>query len=200
MPFVLDCHLQFKGHWEEDLSSLHRRWLRSTKDSAADVLQVEEKEKAEDGLHQHHLPSKREAKATRKATAAGPAEDAEDRGQGSGSPIHEHIKQPEGHRKGEAEVDGQDAAAEPGGQVEERRGEVEEEEGGVEDWPDEESVDEDVGRVAVIRSVEGEVLLQIEHLAGHGRKAREVMADGHDVVVVREEEDEGKANGLGGVL
>ena len=141
-----------------------------------------------DELHQHHLPSKREAKATRKATAAGPAEDAEDRGQGSGSPIHEHIKQPEGHRKGEAEVDGQDAAAEPGGQVEERRGEVEEEEGGVEDWPDEESVDEDVG------------LLQIEHLAGHGRKAREVMADGHDVVVVREEEDEGKANGLGGVL
>lgn len=147
------------------------------------------------GCTKHHLPSKREAKATRKATAAGPAEDAEDRGQGSGSPIHEHIKQPEGHRKGEAEVDGQDAAAEPGGQVEERRGEVEEEEGGVEDWPDEEGVDEDVGRVAVIRSVEGKVLLQIEHLAGHGRKAREVMAQRHDVVVVREEEDEGKANG-----
>ncbi|RZS17613.1 hypothetical protein BHM03_00049778 [Ensete ventricosum] len=124
-----------------------------------------------------------ELSSARVATAAGPAEDAEDRGQGPGSPIHEHIKQPEGHRKGEAEIDGQDAAAEPGGQVEERRGEVEEEEGGVEDWPDEEGVDEDVGRVAVIRSVEGEVLLQIEHLPGYGRKAREAVAQRHDVVV-----------------
>lgn len=51
----------------------------------------------------------------------------------------------------------------------ERRGEVEEQDGGEEDGPDEERVDGHVDRVAVVRAVEGVVLLQVEEAAAAAR-------------------------------
>lgn len=52
-------------------------------------------------------------------------------------------------------------------EVEEGRGELEEDERCVEDGPHEQHVYEDVRGVAVVRPVEGEVLLQIEHASPH---------------------------------
>lgn len=98
------------------------------------------------------------------AVAGGPAGEAERGGGGPGAPVHERVEAAKGAGGGEAEAERDVLPAERAVEPEERRREAERQERREEDGPDAERVDEDVGRVAVVRRVEGVVSLQVEQL------------------------------------
>lgn len=118
-------------------------------------------------VEEAYLPSEGEAKSPGEGACPDPAGHAEESSQRPGLDVHQKVE--DGVDEGEKETEvqeqtaaGQEALGLPPDELADRWREVQEDEGGEEDGPDEHGVNEDVDFVAVVRTVEREVPLEVE--------------------------------------